>query len=204
YDTLVYFNACLDRYREMDSVFSITGWCPASSLFRIPDDYPYDVFFMPRNGSWGWAIWKDRWDKIDWDLRDYEYFAREKSLVNAFSDCGDDLPNMLKAQVDGVINTWDIQICYAQFKHRAVTVYPVKSYTANIGLDGSGTHFSGNCVKFSSKLEKHSDLLRLPNHIFVDTQIQYAFRKVYDKPKIGIRLLNRFSRILFNKNLFNQ
>ncbi|CAK7052031.1 MAG: hypothetical protein DELT_01086 [Desulfovibrio sp.] len=200
--TLTYFNTCLDLYRDRPGVFSITGWCPPPTLLQITENYPYDIFFMPRNGSWGWAIWRDRWNMIDWDLHDYEQFRRQEVLVRAFAECGEDLPQMLEAQYTGSINTWDIQICYAQFKHHALTVYPVTSYTANIGLDGSGTHFKEKGSRFSSELKAVPDIPRLPEHIFVDPAIAAAFRKVYAPPPVWKRAINKIWRALFRKNLF--
>ena len=150
--TLSFLNTCLTRYRLMTDVFSITAWCPPHSLFRIPETYPFDIFFMPRNGSWGWAIWKDRWDKIDWELADYEEFSQNKILVKEFARYGEDLPHILKMQYCGEIDTWDIQICYTQFKSRTVTIYPTLSYTKNIGLDGSGTHFKSDTSRFATTL----------------------------------------------------
>ncbi|WP_156925385.1 hypothetical protein [Nitratidesulfovibrio termitidis] len=128
-------------------------------------------------------------------------FRTGKRLKYAFAACGSDLQYMLDAQRSGRINTWDIQICYAQFKQHAVTVYPVRSYTANIGLDGSGTHFKENGSRFISALGDGHEARRFPEHIFFDDRILVAFRKVYAMPGLATRIVNKVWRIFFGRNL---
>jgi len=55
-----------------------------------------DVYFTKRASSWGWATWIDRWSGIDWTVKDYDYFERNRSLQNEFNKMGSDLSGMLK------------------------------------------------------------------------------------------------------------
>ena len=64
---LEFMSQSLDYYKNNDRVFSVSGYTfNLSSMDRIN----YDVYFGYRASSWGWGIWKDRWEVIDWNLDD--------------------------------------------------------------------------------------------------------------------------------------
>lgn len=188
---LNFMNQALIRYKNEPCVFSISGWCPPSHLIKIPSQYSYDAFFMYRNGSWGWGIWADRWNKIDYDLKNINSFLEDTSLCREFSRGGEDLLNMLKEQIHGKINTWDIQLCYSQFKHGCVSLYPTVSYTTNIGTDGTGFHFSKKTKKWDNNILSSIKECKFPDHIIVDRNIEKSFSKIYRRSSFLKRILNR-------------
>ena len=55
---LAWMNGALNKYKNNDQVFSISGFCP--SVIRRGEDFPFDGFFTKKAHSWGWATWKDR------------------------------------------------------------------------------------------------------------------------------------------------
>ena len=136
-DFIEYMNEALKFYEDDKRIWSISGY---TFNIKIPKSYNHDVFFTRRLCSWGWATWKDRWNLIDWEVSDFESFNGNKRYKKSFNMGGRDLSNMLKAQMEGEIDSWAIRSCYSQFKHNMYTVYPVKSKVKNIGFSGSGTH----------------------------------------------------------------
>lgn len=137
---LSFMNQCLDKYEQDKKVFSVCGY---SIKLKIPHSYNYDVYFGPRSNSWGWATWKDRWEKCDWVLNDWESVERNARAFNRWggSNCFD----MLKGWKLGYNQSWAIRFCYNQFIYNADTVFPAISHVDNKGFDGSGT----NCRKFN-------------------------------------------------------
>ena len=136
-DFLTFMNCALDRYRNEPRVFSVSGF---NFAVNPPDDYLYDVFCSCRCSTWGWGTWKDRWEKVDWSVSDFGEFRREKVRQRLFNRGGEDLSRMLRLQMAGKINCWDIRWAYAHFTHNAATLLPVVSKVYNTGLDGSGLH----------------------------------------------------------------
>ena len=65
-------NEGLAYYKGMDNVFAVCGF---SLPFPLPKDYRQDVYFYPCNSPWGFATWRDRWEKVNLD-----YFDREAEL----------------------------------------------------------------------------------------------------------------------------
>lgn len=142
-DTFVeYMNMCLNYYKNEDRVFSVGGYCPDIEL------HTNNVFFFPRIESWGWGIWKDRWDSIDWDLNGFDEFSKSDKSIDAFNRGGNDLFEILCAHKEA----WDVRTCYTAFKKSAYTVYPPISLVQNIGFNGDGVHFKESTNKYDTTI----------------------------------------------------
>ncbi len=138
---LNFMNDCLNFYEKDDKIWSISGY---KLPIKIPFTYKNSIYLTERASSWGWATWSDRWLSVDWDIKDYMNFIKNKNKVKEFERGGHDLCEMLSAQMNGKIDSWAIRWCYNQYKQGKFTIFPVKSLVQNIGLDGSGTHSSVN------------------------------------------------------------
>ena len=136
-DFLKFMNEALEYYEKDEKVWSIAGYTPN---IRGLDHYNKDVYICLRAGSWGWATWRNRWNCIDWDVKDYPIFQKDKKARKAFGKRGANMPEMLDAQMRGEVDSWAIRFCYEQFKRNAVTINPTISRVRNMGIDGSGTH----------------------------------------------------------------
>ena len=70
---LNYMNDALDYYQDDEKIWSISGYSfPMKSLKK----YPHDIFYSYRGCSWGWATWNDRWNLVDWEVKDYQATTR--------------------------------------------------------------------------------------------------------------------------------
>lgn len=125
---LDYMNQCLDFYANKPKVYSIAGY---TFPFQRPAGYAFDSYFVPRHSPWGWATWADRWQSIDWTVADYEDFKQDKERQKAFMQGGADLVRMLRRQIEGEIDAWDIRFCYSRFKANGLTIYPTISKVQN-------------------------------------------------------------------------
>lgn len=137
---LDFMNQALEFYKNDSKVFSISGY-----TLNLPSlkEYEKDIYFGYRASSWGWGIWKDRWQPIDWVVNDYTTFIKNKKRVNDFKRGGSDMPRMLKNQMIGKIDSWAIRFCYHQFKEDLMTVFPTVSKLESIGFSEEATHTSG-------------------------------------------------------------
>jgi hypothetical protein len=169
-DFLEYMNDALEYYENDNEIWSISGY---TFKIDIPKNYKSDVYISYRGCSWGWATWRNRWNKVDWDVKDYEEFKLNNKLRKKFNRGGRDMSDMLDNQMAGKIDSWAIRWCYAQFKLDMLTVYPIVSRVKNIGLDGSGTH-SGVTVKFDTILSDGKS------------------KCIFDKPRVNRHILKNF------------
>lgn len=144
-DFLTFINQGLEFYKDEQNVWCVSGLNFHENLINFPPNYSEDVFFVHgKTSSWGWGTWKDRWQKIDFEIKDYESFAKNKKLIKAFNRAGGNMFDMLRMQKENRISAWDIQMSYSMFKKNAYTVHSTKPLLKNIGFDGSGTHTTSN------------------------------------------------------------
>ena len=172
---LQYMKELLGKYKENKNIGCITGFNQPNNRMKIPKGYNYDIYFAPRTCSWGWATWKDRWEDVDWKVTDIEEFIKNKKAQREFNKGGNDLSRMLINQVKKGIDTWDIQWCYHNFKHNRLTIYPIKSYVENIGMDGTGIH-CGKTSGFKNDILNMKEVTNIPLKVEIDKKILKNFK----------------------------
>jgi glycosyltransferase involved in cell wall biosynthesis len=193
-DFIEFMNSALNLYQNKEKVFSISAYC---APIQIPD-YPFDTFFFQRINSWGWATWKDRWNSVDWELKDFNQFIASPIKRKAFNRGGKDLSMMLLKCKLNVISSWAIRFNYACFKQGKLNLYPLRSKVSNSGLDNSGTH-----TKKSTKFDVDVD----HEHVEFNAPVEETkmISRIYMKflsPSLIRQLINCFKiyrYILLNK-----
>ncbi|WP_301964702.1 hypothetical protein [uncultured Desulfovibrio sp.] len=200
--TLRFLSEGLARYADNEKVFNISAWTPPHIARKVPADYPYDVYAIPRFNCWGWASWRDRFQDIDWDVKSYQEFKNAPQLRKAFNVGGDDLSSMLDAQMEGKLNAWDIRADYARFNKNMFGINPIRSYALNIGM-GSGTHTTTATTYWDSDISLAVEHPRFMDDIHVDTRIHEIYLACYkgQKRSLPVRAINKLSRMLSGKNL---
>ena len=138
---LEYMNKGLNAYENDKQIYGIAS---TSYNFRIPRWYKKDLYLLPRTESWGWATWVDRWQDADWEVNDFDTLKHSQRLQNAFNKGGNDLFDMLKNQMEGKTDTWDLQWAWHVFKKHGYFVYSRWCFQKNEGFDGSGAHCGNN------------------------------------------------------------
>lgn len=192
---LTYMNDCLDFYESDNRVFSISGYAP---YFNELDSYDKDVFLIYRTHSWGWGTWKDRWDRVDWKVTDYNKFFFNPFARRKFARGGKELLVMLSTEMRGLSSSWAVRFCYSQYKNSMMTIAPKISLVTNDGLDNSGTHCkSTDIIKYGNSIiaEKSADWL-VPE-LTPDKEIEKGYRKCLSISLMDILIADlRYLRVL--------
>lgn len=184
---LSFMNHALDIYEPDKHIWTIGGM---NVDIKLPEKYTakHDLYLVHRSCSWGWATWADRWKDIDWEVRDADQFFSNPKAMRRFDRGGEGMSQMLRNQLDGKIDAWDIVWDYHIFKHNGYCLRPVKSFTRNIGMDGSGTHYN---VESSSDaqaplFDPDKDMLRLEPHLHPNREVERIFYNYWsDTPKLS-------------------
>lgn len=190
-DFLDYMNRGLEYYENDHRIGEIGGYC---APIKIPDDYPYDVFAMGRGSSYAWASWKDRWDQIDWEVKDYNQFKKDPKNRRAFNEYGEDLFQMLEGQMKGNIDSWAIRSAYSKFKNGQLCILPVKTRVENQGFDGTGVHNVAADTRFLVRIEQNLKPVTFAN-VEVDSRIKKAFVAQFKIP-ISIKIKRKVKKLL--------
>jgi hypothetical protein len=182
---LKFMNEALDFYKN-ENIYSISGY---SLPIKIPADYNENVYIIPRSSSWGWATWLNRWEKADWEVKDFIDFRKDKNSQKLFNNGGEDLTPMLVAQMSGKIDSWGIRWAYSHFKNNSYCLYPVKSFIKNIGIDNSGTHSrSRSSTKFDVELAGNKDF-SFTKDVKLNSDILESVRRIV-KPGFRGKIIN--------------
>lgn len=179
-DFLELMNDMLDYYQEDKRVFTVGGYSePLKSLVT----YDKDVYALYRATSWGWATWSDRFDMIDFKLG--KDALNDKDTMKRLKRGGADLPGLLKNELLGLSDAWDVQLAYAHAKYDKISVVPTISRVYNIGLDNSGTH----CTDGTTQSRKQQKLRECTHYMIekvdVNPLIAKEFYRIHSYDFIG-------------------
>lgn len=175
---LDFMNECLDFYEKNEKIWSIGGTTYKLDAFK---DYDHDVYACYRGESCGWATWIDRWEKVDWQVSDFEELMKNRKGKKQFKRGGSDMVEALKRQMEGKTDSWAIRWCYQESKEHMLTILPTKSLIKNIGWDGSGTH--SDVDRFHTEIEGEGYEFHLED-VEVDEKLMNDFRKYFSRPFI--------------------
>lgn len=186
---LSYMNQGLDRYKKEDKVFSICGY---SNKVKVPYGYEYDSYFCTRSSSWGWATWADRWNSVDWELKEWDRYSEMAKPFNQWG--GSDCFKMLDDWKNGRNHSWAIRFCFAQFLQDKVSLFPTVSKVQNDGFDGQGT----NCKKWS-RFKYEFDYwgeksFKFPAKTDVD---KHLYKEAMGYHSIGIRIWSKIMYLIY-------
>ncbi|MDB5255564.1 MAG: putative glycosyltransferase [Chitinophagaceae bacterium] len=182
-DFLEYMNQALAFYKDDLSIYSISGYTfPSPHLKEIKED----VFLYPRPASWGWASWKNRWEKSDWKMKDFKKFSENKSSIRSFLMGGEDMYMMLLKQQRGLIQSWAIRWAYTHFTHHAYSLYPTQSKVRSIGTDSSGTNLPST-KKYDTEIRE--GVLHFIPQLQPDYSLIFRLKDFY-KPSLQRRFIN--------------
>nr|MBD3620687.1 glycosyltransferase [Sunxiuqinia sp.] len=147
---LNFLNQALDYYQDHPKIMSISGYSMDLPSLK---DYEPDFYLGYRAASWGWGIWKDRWELVDWDMKSYRSFKWDFLRQVQFMRGGMDMPYMLWKQMNGRLDSWAIRLGYCQFEKDLLTVFPSKSKLKSIGFGSEATH-TRSSQRFACKLDE--------------------------------------------------
>lgn len=193
---LSYMNTALDKYIDKKEVFSVCGF---GSLVKKPLDYKYEYYLCVRSSSWGWGTWKDRWESVDWQLKDWDTVRKNRWKFNRWG--GSDCYGMLKGWKAGRNKSWAIRFVYAQFVQGKLSLFPFISMVDNYGFDGEGTNCPNYCRTkwlFENQTNKY---FSFPESISMNSKIYkdvMSYRSIYTR--IKAKLINIFLNIYYKVN----
>ena len=154
---LDYMRAALDRFRDDDRVWHISGWLYEIERTGLPDYFLWSVM-----NCWGWATWADRWAHFE---RNPERIARDWDAVKRrrFNfDGAYDFYRQIVHNQEGRIQTWAIFWYATIFENDGLCLTPTQPFLRNIGLDGSGEHGG---IQPAQQLVLDRKFEGLPHHI---------------------------------------
>ncbi|MFT7091836.1 MAG: hypothetical protein ACJAXW_003278 [Candidatus Azotimanducaceae bacterium] len=198
---LAYMNEGLNFYRSISKVWHISGWC---FPVEVKGDQKKDVYLWRGMNCWGWATWADRWQHYNNDPDQHLSWPRQYRREFDLNDSGL-FWSQMEANRKHKINTWAVYWYATIYQHDGLCADPYAPMLQNIGIDGSGHHFSPadhvEMLPMSLKLnhfnfEDHVE----ENNAAVDSiQVHLATLKLSFLARVRSGLKNRIRRLLAPK-----
>ncbi|MBQ3403496.1 MAG: glycosyltransferase [Synergistaceae bacterium] len=197
---LRYVNDALELYKDDDNVAIISGYLHPRYL-RAYKDMPQS-FFMRVPMIWGWGTWQRSWKDYEYDAGKLLEQIRAQGREDEYNYCLKNKPRTrnLQAQADGKVGTWDYQLDASMFLKRRLSLCPGRTFTNNIGHDGTGIHcgiadYDSVNVKLSDEYEP---LRKIP--VELDEKVYEVHRKSLIPPSLPYRAVRKLWRIITGKN----
>lgn len=187
-----YMNEALTFYRDNSKVFSIAGYS-RPMVFEAESD----IYFTQRSSSWGWATWRDRWEKIDWTAKAYETFKGDQQKRKQFNQMGSDMSSMLDKQMTGLLDSWAIRWCFHQFINDLYSVHPLVSKIENVGFTPDASNTNEKFNRFKTNLDQGGHIeFTFSNEVNLDRKVIRQFIKPFT---IVSRMKYKFLNLLPRK-----
>ncbi len=131
----------LKKYKNNKNIFHISGTNVDGHSKK-----PYTYFYSKTSNVWGWATWRDRWEKYDVEMRDYPQY-KKYIFMNRLKKQGL-LPTLRGKYIydktfTGEKDTWDYQWGYTIEKNDGFSIIPTYNLIKNIGFERA-THTTGD------------------------------------------------------------
>lgn len=141
---LKFVNLALTKYKNILSVGSVTGYSfiDDSDTTGLPE-----TAFIQLASAWGWATWSDRWKLMHKSIEKQDIVRLCKRQYREKFDFGYHYSDMVYKQFINKKITWDVLWYYTLFENGMFTMIPTKTMVNNIGMDGSGVHYSSSTAQ---------------------------------------------------------
>lgn len=189
---LNYMDEALEKFKDDKHILSICGY---GLKIKKPKDYQSDIYLARRSSSWGWATWADRWNQIDWEVKDFDELKNSKKLQKQFNLGGSDMYSMLKGYMEGKNNSWAIRFCYHQAKNGLYSIHPFNSLVDNEGYGENASNCNQKYSRFKIEFMPNDKELNL----LINTQLVFnskVDRQLRAYHSIQKRIYSKIRKIL--------
>jgi len=192
---LKYMNEALELYKDDDKVMHISGY-----IYPVRGKLP-ETFFLNLATCWGWGTWSRAWEKLRVNPEELLDEIVRKNEVNRFNlDGSYDFSIQLKQNIEGTINTWAIKWYSTIFLNDGLSLHPRRSFTNNIGFDGTGINCGIENGYNWKMLSRHLNLAKMP---LEELQNAREMLKSFFYSKLGKEAhYKKYSKILIKKSKY--
>ena len=148
---LDFINAGLQHFEADDTVYSICGYCPPVGSAHGSTDG--DFWRYSWNMSWGYGIWKNKYDRLHPSKNRYPEMCQSGLLAKQNRAGGLYVSDSLKRDHAGLKYFPDAVLCTDMFAANMQSIIPTVSKVHNTGQDGSGQSSKQTTSKYDVVLD---------------------------------------------------
>lgn len=132
----------LEFFVDNQRVWNICGYSPID----FSNQYNASYYFSSCGGIWGWATWKDRWEKRDTTMEQITNDNIKKKVISLFKRKAHGklqytyYLNTYKEINEGISQGWDYTWSFSGLKNDSYILMPIKSLVQNVGFGNDSLH----------------------------------------------------------------
>ncbi len=183
-----YCETLLERYEHRPEVMAISG-----NNFQLGPRTHYSYYFSKFPHCWGWATWKQAWERMDLGLAAWPEL-RQQAWLEQISDVQDEVDywrDLFDLQHAGKLNSWAFPWMFSCWRHQGLTILPERNLVSNIGFGSDATHTEGrseleNLPRFALGRWRHPP--EISRHRVADI---HSFYRLYFQPAASTKWRHR-------------
>ena len=191
-----YCEELLVKYRNEPKVMTISG-----SRFPVDssigeDSYDFSIF--PH--IWGWATWKNSWDKFSFEMKSFqssETYLRLQSLPSSHRASYEWNKRFESVHYGKNRSIWDYQWLYASWVNCGLCIHPKVNMVENIGFDDDSTHTFDKDTSHALKAEEMNFPLVHPDNVSENQLVDIEIQKSIFTPKGKMNFLKYVLESIF-------
>ncbi|MDR2578446.1 MAG: alpha-1,2-fucosyltransferase [Chitinispirillales bacterium] len=193
---LQYMNDALNFYEKEQKVWHISGYA-----HKFYEKIEADTFFTKHMTCWGWATWADRWKFFEKNPKAVLARIKRKNVDEFRYKSKSGYFRQIKSNISGRRNTWAAFWYSTIFFNDGLCLNSKKTFTQNIGMDGSGVHCGPSSSGFSTEPCENYPI-EFERNICETTQTRILFEKNIRNKKLFLMLPKgqHSNRLVLNLN----
>ena len=180
----------LNKYQTNKRISSVCGTNFLSDWTETKDSYLYSKYCH----VWGWGTWKDRWQKIDFNLDNLDKIKKSKFLKKYLGSYRAYLywHWILKKVKGKKIDSWAYIWNFKNFINETLSVIPTTNLLTNIGIGKNSSHTKSLSYKYISARDEKNKLefpLKYPTNIIFNSKHDLKVENTIFSKSINNRIL---------------
>ena len=171
---LQFLDEMLAKYENDSSIFMAGAHLPTGK-WHVSQSH----FFSRVGHIWGWATWKDRWQKHD--PNSMRSLVESELIAKSFGQTrlAEHFKLNLEACLSGQVDTWDFQWNMTMLANKGVCVLPSINQIENIGISQDALHTTGLHEGVCNSFQEPISGLNPPSEVEPDREYEHEwFRRL--------------------------
>lgn len=193
----------LYKYHDDQRIWMVSG----SNYIERYNPHGHDYLFSHNMLIYGWASWRNRWEKVNWNNINFQEMANE-GVFEAVFDSEEQrkfhLKRILKQQ-DFIQRThcWDFIFTTTGRSLGSLSVIPSHNLIKNVGIKGAHTNTKDKSIVYNEITFKKDEYIIKNEPKFVLADVLWdekLFQELHIKPYSIKNKIRRFLDSFINKN----
>ena len=175
----IFFEYCefmLKKYKNVPSVMSIEG-TRVTEEYKVPNVDEVSKYA----GLWGWATWKESWNRIDLNFESYNYKNKYRLLksigINHFLTYN----RLFELCRQNKIDSWGYAWIYTILKENGYAILPSTNLIKNVGFGNEATHTNNSNSELSKlRISEENVELNDLNKLYLNSNYDRAYFKIHN------------------------